>query len=73
MPKPGFCLFHDEDGRAAAILSVTDGREGSRAIIVMADAGGVTEIPLSENDLRWLVSELLERVPKDEEKTEIVS
>ena len=73
MPKPGFCIFHDETGRSAAIMSVTDGREGSCAVVVLADAGGVTEIPFSESDLRWLIAELQERLPKGGEKTEIVS
>ena len=65
MPDPGFCIFYDTNGAASAILSVTDGREGARAVIVLADAGGVSEIPLSERDLRWLVSELLERAPDE--------
>ena len=64
MADPGFCIFYNTDGAASAILSVTDGREGARAVIVLADAGGVSEIPLSERDLRWLIQELFERVPE---------
>ncbi|HEV3059659.1 MAG TPA: hypothetical protein VGY48_15520 [Vicinamibacterales bacterium] len=64
MSKPGFVIFYTANGEAATILSVTDGRgEGERARLVLADDRGISEVPLSEHDLRWLVSELLERVP----------
>jgi hypothetical protein len=62
--EPGFCIFYSTGGAASAIVSVTDGREGALAIVVLADAGGVSEIPLSESDLRWLIAELQERLPK---------
>lgn len=65
MPKPGFCIFYSTEGAASAIVSVTDGREGACAIVVLADGGGVSEIPLSEHDLRWMIAELQERLPTE--------
>lgn len=71
MSKPGFALFYDTAGNATAILSVTDGPKGAdgpggaRAHLVLADIGGVSELPLSEHDLRWLITELQERLPSE--------
>lgn len=63
MSKPGFAVFRDETGAAAAMLAVTDGVGPARAQLVLSDASGISELPLSAYDLRWLINELTERLP----------
>lgn len=63
MSKPGFMLLHDDAGRAAVIVSITDGQKPIECVrLVIADDHGITEIPLSGRDLAWLISELQERL-----------